>query len=71
MPRTWHVVLPPEAALSEISGAVADALSLLRNAGVIFSLLDSVWKAIIKADVIFVFLLSYIQHSDTWFKRNV
>lgn len=45
--RTWHVLVPD----CDLHGAVGEAVALLRRAGVIYSTLDNVWKAIVYADV--------------------
>ena len=45
---TWHVLISDN---TETTGVVASAVALLRKAGAIFSSIDTVWKAIVKADV--------------------
>jgi len=44
----WHVLLSEH---EEVKGVVEEVILRLRAAGVIYSNLDSVWNAIVKADV--------------------
>jgi hypothetical protein len=55
----WHVLVPDDQSSVD---AVAEAVQLLRSAGAIYSTLDSLWRAVVTAEVVLFFIYVRARH---------